>query len=222
MTARVRLLVPIVLVASSAAALTQGRAGAARTGAIVGRVIDASHQPVADVLVMPLWETSSRHGKTIHPFDVRGGSTTNANGEFRIEHLFAGSYYLAALPRNVPRGQPLPTNSDAHRFGYAITYYPWSRESAMRNLSMSATSRWPLVTSPWRRLTSRRSAGQRSHRTVNRPTEGILPSRMAITFSASIRSRYPFGPMARSESSASRPARTTYTCAKANGRRRAM
>ena len=124
MTARVRLLVPIVLVASSAAALTQGRAGAARTGAIVGRVIDASHQPVADVLVMPLWETSSRHGKTIHPFDVRGGSTTNANGEFRIEHLFAGSYYLAALPRNVPRGQPLPTNSDAHRFGYAITYYP--------------------------------------------------------------------------------------------------
>jgi hypothetical protein len=95
-----------------------------RTGVIVGRVLDASNQPVPDVLVVPLSETPSRHGKTIHPFDVRGGSTTNANGEFRVEHLFAGSYYLAALPQNVPRERRLSINSDEHRFGYAITYYP--------------------------------------------------------------------------------------------------
>src|SRR5262245_28321286 len=99
-------------------------ASATRNGVIVGRVVDSLNQPVSDVLVVPLWETPSRHGKTIHLFDVRGGSTTNANGEFRVERLFAGSYYLAALPQNVPRGLPLPINSDEHRFGYAITFYP--------------------------------------------------------------------------------------------------
>jgi hypothetical protein len=106
------------------ATVTPSQRGVARNGVIVGRVVDASSQPVPDVLVVPLWETPSRHGKTIHPFSVRGGSTTNANGEFRIEQLFHGSYYLVALPRNVPRGQPLPANSNAYRFGYAITYYP--------------------------------------------------------------------------------------------------
>lgn len=77
-----------------------------------------------DVRVVPLWETPSRHGKRLHPFDVRLGSTTNANGEFRIEQLLAGSYYLVAFPQNVPRGRPLPLNGDAYRFGHAITYYP--------------------------------------------------------------------------------------------------
>jgi len=122
--ARIRLLVPIVLIASSATALAQPRAGAPRTGVIVGRVLDASNRPVPEALVFPLWETPSRHGTRIHPFDVRGGATTNANGEFRIERLFAGSYYLVAFAQNVPRGRPLPANSDAYRFGHAITYYP--------------------------------------------------------------------------------------------------
>jgi len=123
---RNRLVAAIVLVVTSAGGLaaTQGRSGSARAGVIAGRVVDASNQPVPDVLVVPLWEIPSRHGKTIRPFDVRAGSTTNANGEFRVERLFAGSYYLVALPRNVPWGQPLPINSDAYRFGYAITYYP--------------------------------------------------------------------------------------------------
>jgi hypothetical protein len=122
-----RIEVALVLVAmmTTLTASQRGTASAARNGVIVGRVVDASGQPVPDVLVIPLWEIPwSRHGKIIHPFDVRGGSTTNANGEFRIAHLFAGSYYLAALPQNVPRGRPLPINSDEHRFGYAITYYP--------------------------------------------------------------------------------------------------
>lgn len=121
-----RLEVACVIVALTAipAPSQRSTASAARIGAIVGRVLDTSNQPVPDVLVMPLWERQSRHGKAIHPFDVRGGSTTNANGEFRIEHLFAGSYYLVAFAQNVPRGVPLAINSDEHRFGYAITYYP--------------------------------------------------------------------------------------------------
>jgi hypothetical protein len=91
---------------------------------ITGRVLDGSNHPVPDVLVVPLWETPSRTDKTVHPVDVRHGSITNANGEYRLEQLPTGSLYLVALPHNVPRNQPIPVDGEAYRFGLGITYYP--------------------------------------------------------------------------------------------------
>jgi hypothetical protein len=79
---------------------------------------------VNDVLVVPLQKTPSRGGTRVHPVDVRVGSRTNARGEFRLQALEGGSYYLVALPRNVPRDKRLPTEPDAYLFGHAITYFP--------------------------------------------------------------------------------------------------
>lgn len=119
-------LVAILLIVSSAGSLasTQRRTSAAWNGVITGRVLDASNQPVADVLVVPLWETPSRTGKTVHPVDVRRDSITNANGEYRIDQLPPDSIYLVALPHNVPRNQPIARDGESYRFGNGITYYP--------------------------------------------------------------------------------------------------
>ena len=120
-----------IFIASSSADLAsaQGRPSSATwSGVITGRVLDGSNHPVPDVLVVPLWETPSRTGKTVHPVDVRRGSITNANGEYRIDRLPPGSIYLVALPHNVPRNQPISVDGEAYRFGLGITYYP----SAMR------------------------------------------------------------------------------------------
>src|SRR6476620_6837435 len=95
-----RLPVALLLIAASAGSLasTQTRTGsAAWHGVITGRVLDASHQPVPDVLVVPLWKTPSRTGETVHPVDVRRGSITNASGAYRIDQLPPGSLYLVAL-----------------------------------------------------------------------------------------------------------------------------
>jgi len=122
-----RLPVALLLIAASAGSLasTQARTGsAAWHGVITGRVLDASHQPVPDVLVVPLWKTPSRTGETVHPVDVRRGSITNASGAYRIDQLPPGSLYLVALPHNVPRNQPIPVDGEAYRFGPGITYYP--------------------------------------------------------------------------------------------------
>ena len=91
---------------------------------ITGRVLDGSNHPVPEVLVVPLWETPSHTGKIVHPVDVRRGSITNANGEYRLDKLPPGSLYLAALPRNIPRNQPISFDGEAYRFGLGITYYP--------------------------------------------------------------------------------------------------
>lgn len=124
---QIRLPVAILVIASSAAGLAagQGRSSSATwSGVITGRVFDGSNHPVPDVLVVPLWETPSRAGKTVHPVDVRRGAITNANGEYRLDQLPPGSLYLVALPHNVPRNQPIPVDGEAYRFGLGITYYP--------------------------------------------------------------------------------------------------
>ena len=116
-----------ILIVSGAGSLaaTQGMPPSATwSGVITGRVLDGSNHPVPDVLVVPLWETPSHKGKIVHPIGVRRGSITNSDGEYRIDQLPPGSIYLAALPRNVPRGQRIAADGDAYRFGLGITYYP--------------------------------------------------------------------------------------------------
>lgn len=99
---------------------TSGPAGGANNGVIAGRVIDTSGQPVSGVLVTLLQERASRGVTRLHPIDVRLGSITNANGEFRLERVAPGPYYVVALPRN----GPVTADNQPARFGYAITYHP--------------------------------------------------------------------------------------------------
>ena len=91
-----------------------------QNAAIVGRVVDASDRPVAGVLVVPLQGSPSRRGIRIHPVSVRLGAITNAGGQFRVQGLAAGQYYLVALPRN----RLEPADRAGLRLGHAITYYP--------------------------------------------------------------------------------------------------
>jgi len=91
---------------------------------IEGRVLDPGGRPIRDVLVVPLWEVPSRSGPHVQPVSIRFGSITSAAGGFRLAKLQAGSYYLVALPRNVPRNQPLVVSRDSYRIGYGITYFP--------------------------------------------------------------------------------------------------
>lgn len=86
----------------------------ARGSAIAGRVVDAYGDPVehAEARVMRL-PRSGRDGRPA----MRGGSSTNDLGEFRVGRLEAGSYLLMVVPRNVRPDEP----SDAQP---VATYYP--------------------------------------------------------------------------------------------------
>ena len=104
--------------------------GGAHTGVIAGHVTDTSGQPVPGVFVTLMQRTTSLGVTRLHPVSVRFGSTTNANGEYSLERLAAGPYYVVALPRDVPRNVRIATDSQAYRFGHAITYHPAAGRSS--------------------------------------------------------------------------------------------
>jgi hypothetical protein len=122
-------------------ASTSGPTPTPKTGVIVGRVLDPSGQPVSGVLVTLLQRRDSRGVTRVHPVDIRLGSITNASGEFRLDQLAAGSYYVVAIPRPIPRNQAIAADNEAYRFGYAITYYPGvERVSEARSVTVSASA----------------------------------------------------------------------------------
>jgi hypothetical protein len=103
---------------------SQGRAAPTEV-AITGRVIDPSGTPVAGTFVTAL----QKGGVSDRPFDfvsARIGSLTNDKGEFRLGGLYAGEFYLVALPHNPPvdaAGRP-------NRTGFGNTFYPGVRAFA--------------------------------------------------------------------------------------------
>ena len=109
------ILVCVVVPATMATgqARTSGPARSPKNGIIVGRVLNASGQPVSGVLVT-LLQRRELHGITqVHLVSLRLGSITNANGEFRLDQLAAGSYYVVAIPRAIPRNQPIAAAGEA-------------------------------------------------------------------------------------------------------------
>jgi hypothetical protein len=100
-----------------------GRANPNAPNAIVGRVTDVTGRPVAEVLVTALASRTWRGTTRLAPVDVRLGSRTNERGEFRLDGLSFGEFYLVAFPRRVAAG------NRATRSGNAITYYPSAREA---------------------------------------------------------------------------------------------
>jgi len=118
-----------------------GPGRAEKSGVIVGRVLDTSGQPVSGSLVTLLQRRDSRGLTRLSPVNVQLGSITNANGEFRLAQLAAGSYYVVAIPRAVPRDRAIAVDRDAYRFGHAITYYPAAdRSSEAKAVAVSASA----------------------------------------------------------------------------------
>jgi hypothetical protein len=83
---------------------------------ITGRVVDGAGSRVAGTFVTAL---EPRRGETpFRPVSVQLHATTNELGEFRLEGLHPGEFYVIAIPRNVPLdGRP-------RRFGYRNTFHP--------------------------------------------------------------------------------------------------
>jgi hypothetical protein len=88
-------------------------------GAIYGRVVDGSGQPVEHV---PL-RLSNR---TVHEgrkhWEQRGMTETDEDGHFRFPNLQAGTYYLAAGPSN--EGAELLAANEKPKTGFPLAYYP--------------------------------------------------------------------------------------------------
>jgi len=125
--------------------------GGAHKGVIAGRVTDPSGRPVPGVFVTLMQRSTSRGVTRLHPVNVRLGSTTNANGEYSLERLKAGPYYVVALPRDVPRNVRITTDSQAYRFGHAITYHPAAERSSdakVVNVGASAPATADITLAP--------------------------------------------------------------------------
>lgn len=89
--------------------------------AVVGRVVDKAGRPVAGVFVTLLQEHDTFYGnRRVSIASARVGSTTDERGEYRLENLNLGPYYVVASPHNAP----LAPDGRVNRSGHGITYYP--------------------------------------------------------------------------------------------------
>jgi hypothetical protein len=86
-----------------------------RGGAIGGRLVDASGEPIADARIVALGVEPMYHTRS----PVAGGRSfpTNDIGEFRIAELLPGNYYLWAT---FNQARPLPRRG----LRYVSTFYP--------------------------------------------------------------------------------------------------
>jgi hypothetical protein len=95
-----------------------------RTGAITGRVLDESGDPVARVQVRAM-RRDTTGGRLM---SIGGGSfsSTDDLGHFRLYDLPPGDYYVAG---SYSGGYPPSPSGSGPRTGYAPTYYPGSPTS---------------------------------------------------------------------------------------------
>jgi hypothetical protein len=87
--------------------------------AIVGRVINAKGLAVPDTFVTALIPRPGT-SRGFQFFSAQLHTTTNDRGEYRLEGLGLGEFYVIALPHN----QLLNQAGQASRAGYANTFYP--------------------------------------------------------------------------------------------------
>jgi hypothetical protein len=86
--------------------------------AIVGRVLDPAGHPIQGTFVAAL--VPRQDARRFSPVDVRLHALTNERGEFRLDGLYFGEFYIVALPHN----PPLDATRHLNRSGYATTFYP--------------------------------------------------------------------------------------------------
>jgi hypothetical protein len=119
----------IIVIAAVAAAGAQETASPRAAGtrnAIVGKVVDASGTPVPAVFVTIVQRDTGRGLVRFHPADVRLSALTDHRGEYRLENLNPGEYFVVAIPHNRSR---LP-DGRVTRTGHAITYHPSAPRAA--------------------------------------------------------------------------------------------
>jgi hypothetical protein len=90
--------------------------------AIVGRVLDPSGKPVPGTFVTALRPEPSG-GPGGRPFSFVSAllhTMTNERGEFRLDGLSFGEFYVVAMPHNAPTG----LDGRVNRSGYAISFFP--------------------------------------------------------------------------------------------------
>jgi hypothetical protein len=96
-----------------------------RGAVISGRLLDSNRQPVRNFLVRA-WSRSLVDGRL--RFEEQGGDRTNDLGDFRIRHLPAGQFIVAATSGGLPlkRRSPSPEADSAEVFP-PVTFYPGVR-----------------------------------------------------------------------------------------------
>lgn len=85
---------------------------------IVGRVTDANGQPVVDVFITALRPDPARRYVMV---SALLHTETDGRGQFRLDGMAQGDYYVVALPRN-----PAVVSQSMDRSGLANTFYPSS------------------------------------------------------------------------------------------------
>jgi hypothetical protein len=118
------------LLAGAAGALAAAQSKAANDmhtpNAIAGRVTNAAGQPVPGVGVT-LVERDEFRGRTrFHPALANLRVATNPGGEYRIDGVRLGQYFVAAIPQN----PGLDANGRPNRAGFGVTYHPSAKTAA--------------------------------------------------------------------------------------------
>jgi hypothetical protein len=114
---------------------TAGRPDVQRWGAIEGHVLDEQRRPLAGATVSAQRVRLATTGLRLVPNDATqpaGASTplltmtTNRQGEYRLERLPAGQYYVSAVLKT-PRVEQIPAREAkgrAEKIGYGPMFYP--------------------------------------------------------------------------------------------------
>jgi Carboxypeptidase regulatory-like domain len=108
-----------VVAATVLAAQDRPPTGAAPGMAITGRVLDPDGRPVPNVFVTALHDAPVP-GRTFSFVSARLRAMTNERGEYRLDGLYAGAFFLIALPHN----SPADANGARKRTGFGNTFYP--------------------------------------------------------------------------------------------------
>jgi hypothetical protein len=90
-----------------------------RTATITGRVVNAKGLPVPQAFVTALIPRPA-DSRGFQFFSARLGALTNDRGEYRLEALAFGEFYVIALPHNTMTDSA----ARASRAGYANTFHP--------------------------------------------------------------------------------------------------
>jgi hypothetical protein len=101
----------------------EGRGATSRpTNIISGRVVDSSGTPVKGAFVTALRPNTDR-AYGFEPVSVQFRSETDEQGNFLLENLASGEYYVLAIPINPDLGRDGKPNVT----GFANTFYPSAR-----------------------------------------------------------------------------------------------
>jgi hypothetical protein len=125
---------------SSTVGARAGQSAVPATGRIAGRVLDEQLKPVRGATVSAQRVRSSGADLEVRP-DDKGQRTnpgytwgpaavTNPSGEYQLDNLRAGQYYVSVVVDVPPGNAAVGVRPRAAKFGYGNTFYPGSTQLA--------------------------------------------------------------------------------------------